>query len=44
VNERDELGRDLAPDYMTAVRDVSGGTLLAPFATGMFRQARRELP
>jgi hypothetical protein len=26
------------------VRDVSGGTLLAPFATGMFRQARRELP
>ena len=29
VHERDELGSDLVPDYMSAVRDGQGAVLLA---------------
>jgi len=36
VNERDELGSDLVPDYMTALVAGQAGRMSGPFSQGMF--------
>jgi glucose/arabinose dehydrogenase len=42
VNERDELGSDLVPDYMTAVRD--GGFDGWPYSYGIAVESRPRGP